>query len=98
MFFAPEDAAALRRLGKLLHAMILEGGSPYFGPEDQSLTSREMSAELADLVDVRDAFWNIAREVETTSMHPADAKLSRFAAEVYQHLDKLITITQGVLA
>jgi hypothetical protein len=96
-FFQPEDAAALRRIGKLLHTMILEG-SPYFGGEDQSLTSREMDAALADLVDVRDVFWNISREAETTSLHPADAKLSRFAGEVYQHLDKLINIVQGVLA
>ena len=95
-FFKPEDAAVLRRLGKLLHTMILEG-SPYFGSEDESLTSREMDAALADLVEVRDVFWNISREVETTSLHPADAKLSRFAGEVYQHLDKLITILQGVL-
>ena len=95
-FFQPEDAAALRRIGKLLHTMVLEE-SPYFGPEEQSLTSREMDAALADLVEVRDVFWNISRELETTSLHPADAKLSRFAGEVYQHLDKLITIMQGVL-
>jgi hypothetical protein len=56
-----------------------------------------MDAALADLVDVRDTFWGIAREVETTSLHPADAKLSRLAGEVYQHLDKLITILQGAL-
>jgi hypothetical protein len=80
----------------MLHTMILEG-SPYCGTEDESMTSREMDAALADLVEVRDVFWNIGREVETSGLHPADAKLSRLGGEVSQHLDKLINIVQEVL-
>jgi hypothetical protein len=68
-FFKPEDAAALRQIGKLLHTMALEG-HPYYGTEDESLTEREMDAGLADLVEVRDVFWNIGRSFEASSLHP----------------------------
>jgi hypothetical protein len=96
-YFQPEDAAALRRIGKLLHSLILEA-TPYFGAEDESLTERELEAALSDLVDARHAFWGIGRSGETTSLHPSDARLSRFAVEVTAGLDKIIAVIEEALA
>jgi hypothetical protein len=90
--FPPEHADTLRRFGRLLHDLILDG-EPYW-PEGESLTYREMTAALADALHLRDFLWHVSREIEQSELSPDDSRLALLARELVDAMDDVVTSLQ----
>ena len=95
--FQPEDAAALRRVGKLLYSLVLEGDSPNFGGEGESVIGRELNAALVDAVSLRDYLWAIGQQIGDNELVAGDAQLSLFAREQVYAMDRIIDAMQEAL-
>jgi len=80
MYLTPPDyAAAFRKVGEMLLAMILEGYDRWPGWPESS-TRTELRAALADLRHLEGFLGAVGREHVVSSLGREDARLSRFAA------------------
>jgi len=95
--FQPEAAAALRHVGKLLYSLVLEGDSPNFGGEGESVIRRELDAALVDAVSLRDYLWAIGQQIGDNELVAGDARLSLFAQEMMHAMDRVIDAMQEAL-
>ena len=75
----PGYAAALRKVGEMLFAMILENYDPWPGWPESS-TRTELRAAVADLRHLEGFLGAVGREHTMSSLGREDDRLSRFAA------------------
>jgi hypothetical protein len=84
----PGFSAALRGLGEMLYALLLE--TPQEWPEwTESSTRTEMRAAAADLRHLQGFLGSVGREREASSLDPEDAYLSNVAAKLSGQLGKV---------
>ena len=93
--FAPEDAAALRRLGQMLYeyALGIENG-----PNPESLTRRELRAALVDLELLRDYLVDLGLKVERTNLEFDEARLCVLAAECGEGVRRIVDAVKAGLS
>jgi hypothetical protein len=86
MYFTPPGyAEALRTVGEMLHAMILESYDPWPGWPESS-TRTEMRAALADLRHLQGFLASVGREKELSSLDAEDAYLSQIAGKLSRQI------------
>ena len=89
-FFPSEEAAALRRIGKLMHYLITEADLRDEEMERESPTRRELRAALADLRHLQSYLAEIGGKTETTSLEKADIRLALYADEAAKGLARMV--------
>jgi hypothetical protein len=82
-FYQPDDRAALRHVGRMLHESSLELAR-YGPPTPESPTREELQAVAADLRHCQGFLAAVARSQQEASLPPADAALAELAARQAQ--------------
>jgi hypothetical protein len=89
-FFPSEEAAALRRVGRLMHDLITEADLRDEEMEKESPTRRELRAALADLRHLQSYLAEIGGKTETTSLEKDDTRLALHADEAAKGLARVV--------
>jgi hypothetical protein len=82
-FYQPDDRAALRHVGRMLHEWVLEMAR-YAPPTPESATREELRAVAADLRHCQGFLAAVARSRQEASLPPAAAALAELATREAQ--------------
>ena|ERR1700680_1793244 len=87
LFDRRKDRAALRRVGRLLHDLALEGPRE---PGEESVTRTELRAVAADLRNTGGYLLNVIRRSADWCLDADDEKLARFAGRLAGQVGALV--------